>query len=138
MIMSVKMTIIIRQYDGTETSTTYDAGSTVAVMAPTEIALMKLRATHMHGGMIIRSLESGKTLTAEISYTGIGAKRRYLTRFVLKPRTHMALKSLPGTEDFTDFSLDTMQIYECDEQGSIKGLPIASNKQPDPDDPRED
>jgi hypothetical protein len=50
----------------------------------------------------------------------------------------MALKSLPGTEDFTDFSLDTMQIYECDEQGSIKGLPIASNKQPDPDDPRED
>lgn len=81
---------------------------------------------------LVGSLERGEPLTAEISYTGIGAQRRYLTRFVLKPRTHMSLKPRrPGTT--RDFGLDTTQIYECDEKGNIKGPPIATNKLPDPD-----
>jgi hypothetical protein len=136
MIMSVKMTIITGESD--KTSTIYDASSSVAVIAPTEVGLINLRATHMDKAFLIRSLESAETLTVEISYTGIGAKRRYLTRFALKPRTHMALKSFPGTTDFTDFRLETTQIYECDELGNIKEPPIASNKPPGPDGPPQD
>jgi hypothetical protein len=130
MILSVKMTIIVRQYDGTgtKTSATYDAISSVAVMAPTEIGLINFRATHMEKARIIESLESAERLIAEISYTGIGARRRYLTRFTLEPCAHTALKSFPGSAEFTDFRLETTQIYECDGLGNIKEPPIASNK----------
>ncbi len=121
MIVSVKMTIIIDR-----TRTTYKADSNVAVVAPREIALMKLLVptTNADGVELVHALASGETLTAEITYTGIGARRRYLTRFVLEPRSHATTK---------DFSLKKTQIYECDEQGNIKGPPIASNNLSDPD-----
>ena len=137
MIVSVKMAIITGEAD--ETSETYDAHSSVAAMAPSEVGLMTLRVRlfNLETIRLIDSLERGETLTAEISYTDIGAKRRYLTRFVLKPRTHKALKPHPsGTT--RDFSLDTTQIYECDERGNTEGPPIASNKLPDPDGPPQD
>ena len=135
MIASVKMTIIIAL---DETSETYDARSSIAAMAPSEIGLMTLLSPH--NGRLFDSLERGQTLTAEISYTDIGAKRRYLTRFVLKPREHVALKAFGADQTGTtrDFRLDTAQIYECDERGNIKGPPIASNKQPDPVSPPQD
>ena len=132
MIVSVKMTATTGESDGT--TTTYDAISSVAVMAPTETGLMKLvvPTTHMESLGLPESLERGERLTAEISYTSIGAERRYLTRFVLKPRTHTALKPHPpGTT--RDFGLDTTQIYDCNEQGDVKGPPVASSKLPDPD-----
>ena len=121
MIVSVKMTIIINK-----TRTTYEADSNVAVVAPSEIALMKLLVptTNTDGIELFHALASGETLTAEISYTGIGARRRYLTRFVLEPRSHATTK---------DFRLKTTQVYECDEQGGIKGPPIASNNLSNPD-----
>lgn len=139
MIVSVKMTIVTGKYD--RTSTEYDeAHTSMAAMAPSVSGLMQLlKPTLSPEGLgLIDSLERAETLTAEISYTDIGAKRQYLTRFVLKPRTHMALKSIPGSKNFRDFSLRTTEIYECDEQGKPKGLPIASNKPPGPDGPPQD
>lgn len=137
MIVSVKMIIIIRQYDGTKTKTTYDdARLNIAAVAPNEIGHMELLVPVNKGGsLLIESLERRETLTAEISYTDIGAKRRYLTRFELDPRQHRALKAFSSgpAKDFSDFSLAAIQVYECDEQGNTKGLPIASNKPPDPD-----
>lgn len=136
MIASVKMTIITGKLD--RTSETYNARWSIAAMAPGEIGLLTLLAPH--NVRLFDSLERRETLTAEISYTDIGARRRYLTRFVLNPRTHQALKAFGAqqTSYTSDFSLDTTEIYECDEQGNTKGPPIASNKLPDPGGPPQD
>jgi hypothetical protein len=129
MIVSIKMAIITGKDDGA--SITFKARSNIAAMAPSESGLMELSAIHAARMELVEALECGRKLTAEISYTDIGAKQRYLTRFVLTPRSHTPHKSYPGgpKKHFCDFSLDATQIYECDEQGNPKEPPIASSGQ---------
>jgi hypothetical protein len=101
----------------------YDGYSTVAVMAPGEAGLLAYlsRQTNVDEVRLIRSLSLNESITAEISYTGIGAGRRYLTRFVLSPRTSTS-----------DFLVKATEFYECDERGHPMGEPLATSMLPDP------
>jgi hypothetical protein len=95
--------------------------STIATLAPGESGLLAYlsKQTNIDEVGLMRSLVRNEIITAEISYTDVGARQRYLTRFALSPRTATS-----------DFLVGSTEIYECDEGGHALGEPLATSKLP--------